>query len=213
MLKKYPLLCILIPVIISACAGPPKVPPKPTRIVDANQLRSLQVREIEGDLEVCFRSSLFLLQDEGWIVKVADKTNGIIQAESMRKKSSFSPEMDYLRSSYNERPDAGYAIYNGMLIASRGRLWDRWKEANITIESWGKNTTNVRLAVVEKGFLPSEIGSVRNLFGGITQIVQDPERTSSEIVDDPAVYQNFFARLKKEVFVRQNLEKENGKKK
>lgn len=206
MIKKILFLHLLAIIMISAYACIPKVPPKPPKL-DANQLRSLQVKEIDGDLDTCFKASLFILQDEGWIIKGADKSSGLIQAESLRTKSSFSPELDYLKTSYGELPDCNYVHYNKQIHKFCGRSWERWKVANVTLESWGNNTTKVRLSLVKKGFIPSKIRSTGGLLIIDRSTYSVPEKNSSEIIDDPTVYQNFFARLKKEVFVRQNLSK------
>lgn len=206
MIKKILFLHLLAIITISSYACIPKVPPKPPKL-DANQLRSLQVKEIDGDLDTCFKASLFILQDEGWIIKGADKSSGLIQAESLRIKSSFSSELDYLKTSYGEIPNCNYVHYNNQIHKFCGRSWERWKEANVTLESWGNNTTKIRLSLVKKGFIPSKIRSTGGLLIIDRSTYSVPEKNSSEIIDDPSVYQNFFARLKKEVFVRQNLSK------
>ena len=191
MLKKILVLYVFTLIIIYACACTiaPKVPLKPPRL-DANQLRSLQIKEINGDLDTCYRASLFILQDEGWIIKTADKSNGIIQAESIRTRSSFSPEFDYLKSyGYSEVPNRYYSVFEGKVYGPKKHYgtWERWKDVNVTLEPWAKNTTKIRLSFIKKGFFR--------------------EKNSAEIIDDPTIYQNFFGRLKKEVFRRQNLNK------
>ena len=203
MIRKILLLNVLVLIIIFASACATKLPPKPPGL-DANQLRSLQIKEIEGDLETCFNASVYILQDEGWMIKTADKSNGLIQAESLKTKSSFSPEDDYLRSVFNEMPSQRYEIFRGTLYTLFPR-WERWNEANVSLEKWGKNTTQVRFSAVKKGFLASLVYSTGGILTKSTNSV--PERNSSEVLDDPTVYQNFFARLKKEVFTRQNLER------
>ena len=187
---------ILAFVFVYSCT--PKVPPKAT--LDANQLRSLQVKELNGDIDTCYKASLFILQDEGWIIKVADKPSGLIQAESLRSRSSFSPELDHMKMRAKEKAGCYYIVgRNGRLLMAYGNTWERWKETNVTLEQWGKNTTKVRLNFVKRGFLPSKVR------GGLFSTTSDPEKNSSEIINEPTVYQNFFARLQKEVFIRQNL--------
>jgi len=176
MLKKIFVLYVFALIIIYACACStgPKAPPKPPKL-DANQLRSLQVKEIDGDFDACFKACIFILQDEGWIIREVDKPSGLIQAKSLSNKETV-----------------------------KGRGWyQTWKEANATLEPWGKGITKVRLSLVKIMFDPG--GSVGGK--GLGKPIIVPEKTKTKIIDDPSVYQHFFARLKKEVFRRQNLNK------
>ena len=168
-------LLIFIFVFVYACTTAPKIPPKPPTL-DANQLRSLQVKEIDGDFDACFKACIFILQDEGWIIREVDKPSGLIQAKSLSNKETV-----------------------------KGRGWyQTWKEANATLEPWGKGITKVRLSLVKIMFSPTSSYTKGLILS--TQVIV-PEQTKTEIIDDPTVYQHFFARLKKEVFRRQNLNK------
>lgn len=200
MIKKILFLYLLIFIFVFAYACGPKLPPKLK--LDANQLRSLQLKEIDGDLDSCFKASLFILQDEGWIIKVADKSNGILQAESLRTKSSYSPELDFARTKWGEKP--GWHIINTRWGAVEKGEWERWEEAFVYLEQLDNNTTRVRLNRVKKGTLPQIIHSTGLI---LRKIDTTPEQSSAVVVDDPNVYGNFFARLKKEVLRRQNLNK------
>jgi len=204
MVKKILSLFLLMLAFIFVYSCTPKVPPKAT--LDTNQLRSLQVKEIDGDLDTCYRGSLFILQDEGWIIKTADKSNGIIQAESIKTKSSFGPQHDHLRTLYKERPNVYYfeGTRSGRLLFVTGMMWDRWEECNVTFEPWGEDVTKIRLSLIKKGFVPEKVYSQGLI---LTSTHSFPQRTGEAVIGDPTVYQNFFARLKKEVFRRQNLNK------
>ena len=198
--KKILFLYLLTIIMMLSFACGKKVPPK--IMLDQNQLRSLQVKEIHGDLDTCYLASLFILQDEGWIIKVADKSSGLIQAESLRRRSSFSPELDHMKMRAKELSNFYYFVDGlGRLKAKYGNKWERWEESNLTLEKWGKDTTKLRLSFVKRGFLPSKVR------GGLLSTTSDPQQNSSQIIDEPTVYQNFFARLKKEIFRRQNLNK------
>lgn len=167
--------CARVNRIIDASAGAGAMAErKPKTTVDvegdksALEIRSIQLKEIDGEYKMTFRSVMDVLQDMGFTINDTNMETGHISAI---KKIPVTTAMRGLFSSTQKQKS---------FIP---------QEASITMEEWGKGKSRVRVNTD----LGKTEGSAMRLSESDKATYLQPEK----------FYEEFFAKLGKAVFLRQ----------
>jgi len=157
------ILVLLILVNMTGCA---------TTRLSALQRRVMETKELEGSYEDAFKSTIYILQDNGYTIKTSDFAAGLIYAElSTDVGARPSPGWLALAPIYG----LGLILY-GVLKAGRAPYCFR---ATINLEEFTENRVKMRL-------------SISGMF--------DSRKT--ETIDDPKIYIAFFKDIQQEMFRR-----------
>jgi hypothetical protein len=160
-------LLLVFSASLFACVAPPPVPQK-TQL----EIRQIQTREYErlpGGATRIMKAVISVLQDEGYIVRNADKDLGFITAA---KETDIQDEWERIFSQFS---NGEYARFRKNSIA----------ECLVSVSEIG---SRIRVRAVFQV-------KVQDNMGGTVSVQQ---------LDDPAFYQDFFAKVDKGIF----LEKE-----
>lgn len=165
--------------LLSGCVAPIVRPPK-----TALQMREMQTRSYEfGDSNQVQKAVFDVLQDDGYVVKNAEVSLGLLTATKEQP----------VEGGRSSNPFGG-----GFALGHYGGMWggqsaqEQWPalevlEASVNVTPHGK-LTKVRVTFQRR---------VLNNFGG---------PISSEMIEDLAFYQDFFSRVDKSLFLlRQKL--------
>jgi hypothetical protein len=179
-------LCLLL---VASCATPPETAMELSP--DSLHLRQLQTRRVEGiDEKALLAASVGVLQDLGFNVDESETRLGVIVAS---KRRSAVDTADIVTSSLETLAlNFVFALLFG----------DDEKEGDINFDV----TQKIRICIVTRPALDSS-GQRREdaqvIRVTIQRLVWDDEGNLSheESIDDPKVYQKFFDRLSKSVFL------------
>lgn len=122
------------------------------------QRRTIEAKDLEGNVNDAFKATLQVFQDDGYIIKDSDLQSGVIHGETGIKQNWFVME-NY--------------------------------EITATLEQFGPNTVKERISLIKKVKSSNQYGT----------------HESSDIIDDPQLFQKMYDDIQKEMFVRKNLSK------
>jgi|GEM_PF-1508161 len=173
-MKQYQHLFItgLIAILLMACAGSPK----PLSLT----LREYQTRSYQAkDKEQIFHAVLNTLQDDGFVIDVADINSGLIKG--VVNSTSINGRETLQKTAFT------ILTWGVFLLFTDGNVNDvETVSASITISPYGKST-KVRTSFVYKEVNP------------------DGEIVEHRQIVDKSVYQKFYAAIEKSIFYDESL--------
>lgn len=160
------LLILIMLVNITGCA---------TTGLTPFQRRVLECEELDGTYEDAFKATIYILQDNGYVIKTSDFEAGLVYAELATETGARpSPGWLLLAPLYG----AGIVIYGALSCGKRPYCY----RATISFEQFTEDRVKMRI-------------SLSGIF----------DNRKTELIDNPKIYQAFFADIQKEMFRRAQL--------
>ena len=195
------MICLLsIAALFSCVRGKAHLIPPP--LLSIQQRAAMQTKEFQGDFDTGFSATISVLQDEGWQIEVVEKSSGIIQASSLKHQDMIGPKEDWYATNYSNYRDNMMKEFKDKGCALPE--WTRWEQLTSHIENWGKDRIRQRITITKFGFLPPNTFSYSE--EELQQkIVTTGGKEQSILLDNPTIYQYFFQRIQRAIFIRQGL--------
>lgn len=141
------------------------------------QKRVMQSKELEGTFDSAFKATISVLQDEGYTIKSSDFSSGLIYAE-LDSQVAARPSPGWLL--LTPFYGAGLVVYATLKCGKANYCY----KATINLEKFTEDRVKMRL-------------SISGIFNN----------QKTEPVEDPKIYQGFYAEVQKEMFRRAQLNK------
>lgn len=174
-------------------------PQASTGILTAAERTAMQTRVLSVPAGTVFAATVAVLQERGWRIRKADRTSGIIQAESDRRVETLSPKEEALTNLKTRQQIVGKRD-------SAADQWSRWEDLTAHIEPWGSRVRE-RIILSRCGALPP-MTYMKKVGGswfssGRAVTVNAPAIEESVEVTFPEVYEELLGQIEKAIAVRQ----------